>query len=66
MLCTNLLKMFIESYSINMDTEGVIERIHINKVFVLSGLNLEKSEGFLFPGTRKTIHNNKMSVLSEF
>ena len=49
-----------------MDTEGVIERIHINKVFVLSGLNLEKSEGFLFPGTRKTIHNNKMSVLSEF
>ena len=32
----------IESNSINMDTEGAIERIHINEVSVLSGLNLEK------------------------
>ena len=40
----------MQSNLINMDTEGAIESPHINGVSVLSGLNLEKSNGrSIFP-----------------
>ena len=34
--------MIVQPYPTNTDTEGVIESVHINKVSILSGLNLEK------------------------
>ena len=40
------------------------QRICINGVSVLSGLNLEKMYGFLFQGTKQTVHYDDVSVLS--
>ena len=34
--------MIVQPYPTNTDTEGVIESVHINKVSILSRLNLEK------------------------
>ena len=34
------------------------ESVSINGDSALSGLNLEKSKGFLFPGTKQTVYNN--------
>ena len=41
-----------------------IDRIGINGVSVLSGLNLEKRKGCLSPGTKHTVRINGVSVLS--
>ena len=32
----------MQSNPFNKDTEGGIQSVHINRIFVLSGLNLEK------------------------
>ena len=40
------------------------QRICINGVSVLSGLNLEKMYGFLFQGTKQTVRYDDVSVLS--
>ena len=44
-----------------MDSEGAVERVCINGVSVLSGLNLEKYKSFLSSGTKQTVLNNKVS-----
>ena len=47
-----------------MDTERAIESVGINRVSVLSGLKLEKMKGFSSPGTKQTVCNNQVYVLS--
>ena len=48
-----------------MDTERAIESVRINRVSVLSGLNLEKMKEFSFSRDKnKTACNNELSVLS--
>ena len=48
-----------------MDTELTIENVCINVVSVLNGLNVEENQCQAFsPGTKKTVHNNEVSVLS--
>ena len=39
----------LQSNPVNMDSEGAIESVHINRVSVISGLNLEKMKGLSFP-----------------
>ena len=44
-----------------------IESVHINGMFVLSGLNLEQIQNvrdFFCPGTKQTVCNNEVSILS--
>ena len=48
----------------NTDTEGAIESLRINGVSAISGLNSEKMYGLLSPGTKQTVRNNEVSVLS--
>ena len=44
----------VQSNPVNTDAEGAIESVRINRVCVLSGLNLEKNERAFFPhGQRK-------------
>ena len=48
-----------------MDTKGAIQSVYINGLSVLSRLNLEEDcKGFLSPGTKQTVHNNKLPELS--
>ena len=37
----------------------------VDGVYVLRKLNLKKCKGFPSPGTKKTVRNNEVSVLSE-
>ena len=47
-----------------MDSNRAIESVHINRLSVLSRLNLEKYRGSLSLGTKETVRNNKLSELS--
>ena len=47
-----------------MDSNTAIESVHINRLSVLSRLNLEKYRGSLSLGTKETVRNNKLSELS--
>ena len=42
MSTTTVVMYKLQSNRVNTGTEGAIERVHINGVSVLSGLNLEK------------------------
>ena len=48
----------------NADNEETIESVCINGVFVLEGLEKEKCKEFLSPGTKQTVPNKEVSVLS--
>ena len=37
-----LIQYRVQLNHVNTDTEGVVERVHVNEVSVLSGLNLKK------------------------
>ena len=52
-----------QSNPVNMDTEGAIESVWINGVCADNRLNLEEMKGFLFPGTKQTVHNSEVSIL---
>ena len=58
-----MLDFFIQSNLNNTDPYRAIESVHINRVSI-NGLNLEKMQEFLSPGTKKTVHNNEVSILS--
>ena len=51
----------LKSNPINTDTERAMESVRINGVSVLSGLHLEKLQEL---GTRKTVRNGEVSLLS--
>ena len=37
-----LIQYQVQLNHVNTDTEGAVERVHVNRVSVLSGLNLKK------------------------
>ena len=49
MVFQKLIQNQVQSNHVNTDTEGVVERVHVNGVSVLSGLNLKKILGLPFP-----------------
>ena len=42
MVFQKLIQDRVQSNHVNTDTEGVVERVHVNGVSVLSGLNVKK------------------------
>ena len=56
--------MPVQSNPVNRHTEGAIESVRsVSGVFVLTGWNLEKCEGFLSVGAKQTVRNNEVSIL---
>ena len=63
----NAKKINLHSNPINKDNEMAIESVHINGMPVVSGLSLEKNQNvsdFFSPGTKQTVCNNEVSILS--
>lgn len=44
----------MQSNLVNMDTEGAIRGVHINRVSVLIEFRKNDSKRFLYPGTKQT------------
>ena len=63
----NAKNINLHSNPINTQNEEAIESVHVNGMSVLIGLNLEKNQNvsdFLGPGTKQTVCNNEVSILS--
>ena len=59
-----LFIIIIQSNLVDKDTEGAIESVRFKGVFIWSGWIWRKCKSFPSPGTKQTVRNNEVSMLS--
>ena len=65
--CVNLPSLRVIKWNpVNTDTEGAIENVCINRVFVLRWVEFRVNVWLFLTGTKQTVHNNEVSVLSGY